>query len=141
MDPFAIEETLQIPADVVNGKSLNRATKSESVFRSTCNVSQTFFLGLRTSSGSPSKPENLTLSPMTASLGGSTSSTWILRKENKQTHMLNLDINKEIMFSRHKKVMATFNILVSHLGVLAVRSRKNHGMRLDPPHSSWLQVA
>lgn len=83
IDPLAIDETLQMPADVVNGKSLNRATKSESVFRSTCNVSHTFFFGFRTSSGSPSKPGNLTLSPMGASLGGSTNSTWIIEGKEK----------------------------------------------------------
>lgn len=87
MVPFAIDETLQIPADVVNGKSLNRATKLESVLRSTCNVSHTFFFGFKTSSGSPSKPENLTLSPMEASFGGSTNSTWISRE--KKTYITN----------------------------------------------------
>lgn len=80
MDPFAMDKTLQTPAEVVKGKSLKRATKLQSVFKSTCNVSHTFFFGFRTSSGSPSNPGNLSLSPMGASLGGSTNSTWIMKE-------------------------------------------------------------
>ena len=97
IDPLAIEETVQTPADVVNGISLYKATSSVLVFRSTCNVSQTFFFGFRTSSGSPLNPGNVTLSPTVADLGGSTNSTWIFFIKNL--------ISVHVWWSRLKQAM------------------------------------
>lgn len=76
IEPFWMDETLQTPADVVKGTPLYRATSSESVLRSGWTVSQTFFFGFKTSSGSPSNPGKVTLSPTRAPLGGSTNSTY-----------------------------------------------------------------
>ena len=67
------------------------------VFRSTCNVSQTFFFGFRTSSGSPLNPGNVTLSPTVADLGGSTNSTWIFFIKNL--------ISVHVWWSRLKQAM------------------------------------
>lgn len=79
INPFWIDEALQTPADVVNGMFLKCATSPESVCRSGCSVSQTFFLGFNTSSGAPSNPGNVTLSPTLADSGGSISSTWKIK--------------------------------------------------------------
>mmetsp|Transcript_1831 Transcript_1831/g.6740 ORF Transcript_1831/g.6740 Transcript_1831/m.6740 type:complete len:285 (+) Transcript_1831:92-946(+) len=74
MIPSRMVGNVHGPSAAAKGTSLYSATPSAETVKSTLTVSNTFFLGLSTSSASPMKPSTVIFAPLAVPVGGMTSS-------------------------------------------------------------------